>query len=106
MLRAIAALPDWKRRQLIQPAPPRPLQATLQQRVNRLTPQERFGLRKIVKSKYLRAVVRKTLAEAFWLGAPQRTLPLSHSTSMQRLRQTANTVESLENYERALTNCD
>lgn len=102
----LRSMPDWKRRQLIQAPPPRVLQPTLQQRVNRLPPQERHQLRAIVRSKFLRATIRRVLAEAAYLGAPQPTLLLHQTTSLQRLQRTVRTIESLRSYESSLTSCD
>jgi hypothetical protein len=93
---------EWKRRQAIQPSAGMLLAPTLPDRINRLRPSERHELQAIVRSLKLRKIVRRTLAEAFWLGEAQKPLH-APSDSMQRLRATVRAHESLTKYERALT---
>lgn len=82
------------------------LQPTLPARINRLNPAEKHELQQIIRSLKLRKIIRRTLAEAYWLGEQQKHLDLRTSDSMQRLQAAARTQESLQNYERALTSSD
>lgn len=97
--------PDWKRRQAIQPAAPRYIEPTLPERINRLNPSERAQLGTLLKSMKLRKIIKRTLAEAFWNGQAQQihATMSSDAATMQRLRATVRTQESMQSYERALT---
>ncbi len=95
-------LSEWRRRQAIQPAPPRYIEPTLPERINRLRPSERHELASLIKSMKLRKIIRRTLAEAFWNGEAQKIADAA-SDSMSKLRATVRAHESLASYERALT---
>lgn len=64
-------LPEWKRRQAIQPSRGRYIEPTLPERINRLNPSERAQLSSLIRSLKLRKIIRRTLAEAVlgWRGA-------------------------------------
>lgn len=97
---------DVRRRQAIQLPQPRYVEPTLPERINRLNPSERYQLQALVRSLKLRKIIRRTLAEAFWLGEQRKalnTLYDSQELSMQQLRSTLQGRESLMSYERALT---
>lgn len=96
---------EWRRRQAIQPAAPRYIEPTLPERINRLRPSERHELSALLKSMKLRKIIRRTLAEAFWNGqaAQIHATMDSDATTMQRLRATVRSQESMKSYERALT---
>ena len=91
---------EWQRRQAIQPAPPRYIEPTLPERINRLRPSERHELASLIKSMKLRKIIRRTLAEAFWNGETAKIA--ASADSMQGLRTTVKAHESLMSYERAL----
>jgi hypothetical protein len=93
---------EWQRRQAIKPAPPRYIEPTLPERINRLRPSERHELSRLIRSLKLRKIIRRTLAEAFWNGQAQQIASASLD-SMQKLRATVKAHESLQSYERALT---
>lgn len=57
---------DWMRRQAIKLPLPTLLVPTLPDRINRLNPQERAEIGRLIKSMKLRKIIRRTLAEAFW----------------------------------------
>lgn len=95
---------EWKRRQALQPAPPRRVEPTVHDRIQRLNPQARYEVRMIVRSLLLRKTIRSVLAQSYWLGAPLPPAPpLNMSNSLQRLERTVKEHESLMNYGRALT---
>lgn len=93
---------DWKRRQAIKPAPPRYIEPTLPERINRLSPSERHELGTLIRSLKLRKIIRRTLAEAFWDGEV-RKMNDAATESMRKLRATARSAELLMSYERGLT---
>lgn len=93
---------DWQRRQAIRPAPPRYIEPTLPERINRLNPSERHQLSSLIRSLKLRKIIRRTLAEAFWNGQAQQIADAA-SVSMQKLRAAARSHELLTSYERGLT---
>lgn len=102
---AQAAEPEYKRQQRIAREKLRTvmyLQPTLPERINRLNPQERHEIKRLIGSMKLRKIIRRTLAEAFW----SRDQSTSMSDSMQKLRATVKAHESLQSYERALTGSD
>lgn len=73
---------DWKRRQAIEMPLPTLLAPTIPQRINRLNPQERTELGRLIRSMKLRKIIRRTLAEAFWQGEERRAhaAALDHAT--------------------------
>lgn len=80
------------------PKPQGAIEPTLPERINRLNPSERHQLSSIIRSMKLRKIIKRTLAEAFWLGEERK----AHD-SMQRLRATLRGRESLTSFESALT---
>lgn len=98
---------DWRRRQAIQPAPPRYIEPTLPERINRLNPRERAEVSSLLRGMKLRKIIKRTLAEAFWRGEQQKAmnalLDSAALGSMPRLRAAVHSRESLTSYEHALT---
>lgn len=96
---------DWKRRQAIQPSPPRYIEPTLPDRIARLNPSERHDLGRLIRSMKLRKIIRRTLAEAFW-NREAETIVAAQSNehaTMQRLRAAVHTRESSPSYDSVLT---
>lgn len=103
--RQLAEREDWRRRQAIQPAAPRYIEPTLPERINRLRPNERHELSQLLKSMKLRKIIKRTLAEAFWNGQAQQiyaSMSSEHAT-MQQLRDSVRSQESMRSYDSALT---
>lgn len=100
---------EWKRRQAIQPSVGTLLAPTLPERINRLNPSERHQLSTMIRSLKLRKIVKRTLAEAFWLGEQRKAAlalaedPEFFAHSMKRLRAIEQGRVSSMSYERALT---
>lgn len=95
----------WERRQAVQLPAPRYVEPTLPERINRLNPRERHEVKQLIRSMKLRKIIRRTLAEAFWNRQSDEihAAQTSDSATMQRLRATVRTRESLQSYESALT---
>lgn len=96
---------EWKRRQTLQPSAGVLLAPSLPERINRLSPSERHQISSMIRSMKLRKIIKRTLAEAFWdrevdeITAAQT----SDTTTMQQLRATVRSHESMKSYESALT---
>lgn len=81
------SVPDWKRRQAVRPAPPRYIEPTLPERINRLNPVERREVQSLLRNMKLRKIVKRTLAEAYWSRdtVPSTNASAPNSTEAEKL---------------------
>lgn len=84
------------------PKPEGVVEPTLPERINRLSPSERYDLSRLIRSMKLRKIIRRTLAEAFWNREADEVVAARGGT-MARLRAAVRTQESMRSYEQALT---
>lgn len=100
---------DWKRRQALQPGTGTLLVPTLPERISRLNPSERYDLQRLIRGLKLRKIIKRTLAEAFWLGEQRKAAqslaedPDFFAHSMKRLRAIEQAREFSRSYDRVLT---